>query len=42
MQVAGIHVLPDDRKMIADFLKEACDNAYADIILTSGARLCAH
>ncbi len=36
MEVEEIHILPDNQKMISEFLKETCDNARADIILTSG------
>jgi len=36
MEVEEIHILPDNQKMISEFLKETCDNAKADIILTSG------
>jgi molybdopterin adenylyltransferase len=36
MEVEKIHILPDNQQMIADFLRENCDNERADIILTSG------
>ena len=34
--IAGYALLPDDRKVLADKLREICDNGEADLLITTG------